>query len=267
MNNITLSEAISEYLDYVYTCKAITTYRSYFTALERFEKYFPAYKLCEIERQQVKSYFQNLEGSVSARRIALTAVRSFFNYLIEEEVLERNPAKNVRRPNYSDAGLVDPLYKQRALSKMLLSAIFRAFKHNPRYHLILLIMYQTGARISEACGIKYENINLRKREMYLHQTKGNKPRIVIISEYLAREIAKYLDWRPRCTEWLFPAYKDVNCHISRTTFTAHFYNVLQKNNLRNADGSNITTHQLRHTFATERAYHVTPFALKQLIML
>ena len=64
---------------------------------------------------------------------------------------------------------------------------------------LCLFLLKTGLRISEAIELKWQNINLMTGQVIVLQGKGNKDRIVYISENTLRELSL---WRERqSVEW------------------------------------------------------------------
>ena len=63
---------------------------------------------------------------------------------------------------------------------------------DPRNHALLALLYETGARVSEACGLKWRDVQVREngRAQVTVYGKGDKTRHVLISQRLAKELRK-----------------------------------------------------------------------------
>ncbi|GAI54943.1 unnamed protein product [marine sediment metagenome] len=69
--------------------------------------------------------------------------------------------------------------------------------------LLIALLADTGLRITEACSIKEENINLDELQIKV-MGKGKKERIVPISPVIADKIQEYREYH-KTTEFLYPA--------------------------------------------------------------
>lgn len=67
---------------------------------------------------------------------------------------------------------------------------------------ILELLYSSGLRVSELCGLKIDSINLKKDEFTV-RGKGDKPRVVFLSDDAKKWLQQYLDTRHDMSEWLF----------------------------------------------------------------
>jgi len=107
---------------------------------------------------------------------------------------------------------------------------------------MVILLLDTGLRISEACSIQIANINLGQLEI-LVDGKGGKQRIVPISPFTASLLNGWLDiYKP--VKWLFPA-NNANGYWDKTSLEKTMRLVCRINNIRP-----ITPHCLRHFFAT-----------------
>ena len=143
----------------------------------------------EVQDHQVRGFVaQERRRGLSARSIqrALSSIRSFFNYLLDEEVVETNPAANFSSPK--SAQLL-PKALDTDLVKRLLD-----FKPQGdieiRDKAMVELLYSSGLRLSELCGLNMDSISIKERSCRV-VGKGNKTRDLPVGE---KAIQSLRDW-------------------------------------------------------------------------
>ena len=122
---------------------------------------------------------QERRRNLSARSIqrALSSIRSFFNYLLDEEVVESNPAANISSPKSTQ---LLPKALDTDLVKRLLD-----FKPQGdieiRDKAMVELLYSSGLRLSELCSLNMDSISVRERSCRV-VGKGNKTRDLPVGE-------------------------------------------------------------------------------------
>ena len=131
---------------------------------------------------------QERRRDLSARSIqrALSSIRSFFNYLLDEEVVETNPAANISSPKSTQ---LLPKALDTDLVKRLLD-----FKPQGdieiRDKAMVELLYSSGLRLSELCSLNMDSISVRERSCRV-VGKGNKTRDLPVGE---KAIQSLRDW-------------------------------------------------------------------------
>lgn len=75
--------------------------------------------------------------------------------------------------------------------------------HEPRFRVILRLIYACGLRIREATTLEVGDIKKHPLRLHLHHTKGQKERYVPLPEAMYRELREY--WKlHRHPRWIFP---------------------------------------------------------------
>ncbi len=73
----------------------------------------------------------------------------------------------------------------------------------PRFRMVLRLIYACGLSVSEAVNLEVTDINRNGPRLHLHRTKGRKERFVPLPVWCYRELQDY--WRThRHPRWLFP---------------------------------------------------------------
>lgn len=122
-------------------------------------------------------------------------------------------------------------------------ALFRELK-SPKYRALLISCYAAGLRISEACRLRVEDIDSRQMVLRVHQGKGRKDRLTLLSPRLLDTLRCY--WRIyQPQDWMFPG-RTPDGHISPDTVRQ----VFAKGRKQAGLGRWCTPHTLRHAFAT-----------------
>jgi len=110
--------------------------------------------------------------------------------------------------------------------------------------LVLLTIYATGLRISEALRLRPQDIDSRRMFIHVHSGKGSKDRLVPLSPLLLETLREY--WRShRPQGWLFPSRQ------AERPMSASVVGLACRRAARAAGVSKrVTPHTFRHSFAT-----------------
>lgn len=85
--------------------------------------------------------------------------------------------------------------------RMMLSKMKGKIRGVKPYYVIMFILY-AGLRVSEACKIKFKDLNLTSRTPYIQviNGKGGKDRIVYVPSELRRLVAEFKQWKENINE-------------------------------------------------------------------
>ena len=125
---------------------------------------------------------------------------------------------------------------------------------------MICVLYETGARVSEFINIKLNDLNLSDNASITLYGKGNKTRVVPISEELVKLINKYLKeiYINYVDDYLF--YSNYKKQYERTSINKIIHNfiiILKDKYPTNFNGS-YSPHSFRHTKATHLYNNGTP---------
>jgi tyrosine recombinase XerC len=201
------------------------------------------------DRHLMRAYMAYLldQGIVKAsiaRR--LSAIRSFYRYLVREEILAVNPVQETSSPKLDKR--LPELLTPDEISR-LLAAPDPSTPRGQRDRAFLELLYASGLRVSELSGLSVRQIDMGAREIRVIG-KGQKERIVLMGEPAAVALATYLnDGRLRLVvgrrnDAVFVNYK--GGRLTERSVQA----ILSRYARKVGIDSNVHPHVLRHTFAT-----------------
>lgn len=222
-----------------------------FLARERGEA--AAFDFASVDYKLVRRFVAHLRrqhyAATSVSR-KMASLRSFFRFLVNEEVLEHNPAELVGMPAHGRR-LPEVLYENE------MTALFEAPEGDKpgalRDRAILEFFYATGMRVSELAGLNLDDIDMAERQV-LARGKGNKERIVFFGLPAMEALEAYLkQGRPhlleKAKEYTAQPAVFLNRNGGRLSVRG-MQRLVEKYALRTALGQRISPHVLRHTFAT-----------------
>jgi integrase/recombinase XerC len=202
-----------------------------------------------VNKQLFRDYLSYLiEQGVAKTSITrkISAIRSFYRYLVREGILDNNPIDQVASPR-RDRRLPSLLTVEEIVR--LLEAPDLETPQGLRDHCCMELIYAAGLRVSELANLSLEQVNLDTCKIRVWG-KGSKERIVLIGEPAAMSISDYLDkGRPlllgnKNNNKLFLNNK--GDPISERTVQK----VLNKYSSLAGIDKRVYPHLLRHTFAT-----------------
>ncbi|MDX8402384.1 MAG: tyrosine recombinase XerC [Mariprofundaceae bacterium] len=244
---LTLSAAIERFLDDLARLRLASehTVAAYRRDLRSFlehcgDKPLEDVARADVEDWQVAGHAAGLAPATLARR--LSAVKSFFDAMVEVELAVANPAAGVRAPK-------QPGRLPRALPPEQTDALMRAQDSmmEARDMALLAVMYGCGLRVSEAVGLDVSDCDLNARELRV-LGKGRKVRIVPMPELACRLMRDWLADRAR----LFGGGEGplfLNRRGGRLGVRS-VQRMLKRRALAAGADVSVTPHRLRHSFAT-----------------
>jgi integrase/recombinase XerC len=222
----------------------------------------------ELGRTEIRGWMAHLtRRGLAKRSIArgLSALRSFYRWMHRDERVDVNPARAVGSPRLPRSL---PHYLDRAQAETLLQhAETRSHSgefNDVRNLAILELFYSSGLRLSELRGIDLGDLDLVSQQVKV-RGKGRKERIVPVGDHAQRALRNYLVKRDALLSRLRekPSADSASARAGRVARGAVFLSnrgtrmsarAIQHAVVRllNAvsEGGDLSTHSLRHTFAT-----------------
>jgi len=214
----------------------------------------------ELSRTSIRGYMAHLTRRGLAKRSVarqLSAVRSFYRWMHRDERVEVNPARAVGSPRLPRTL---PAYLDRQQAETLLQhAATRAQSldfTDVRNLAMLELFYSSGLRLSELRGIDLQDLDLVSQQVKV-RGKGRKERIVPLGDHAQLALRNYLVKRDAQLQQLGGTkagrlargamfLSDRGSRISARAVQHAMVNLLDAV----GEGADLTTHSLRHTFAT-----------------
>ncbi len=204
--------------------------------------------LAKIDEGTVAGYLVSLsQKGLSARTQAraLSAMRGFFRFLVQEGWHSRDPTELLEGPRLLRR-LPDVLNRDEVLR--LLQTPSGDKPNRVRDRAMLHTMYAAGLRVTELVDLDLGDVNLA--EGFVSALgKGNKRRIVPIGEHARVAMAQYLsEVRPK---WARPASRACFVTARGKAMTRQgFWRIVKKYARAAGISKDISPHKLRHSFAT-----------------
>ena len=133
---------------------------------------------------------KNLERGFGVRSSArqLSALRGFFRFLVRERVMAQDPSALLERPK---PGKKLPRILSFEEVDRLLGAPDRTSDRGITHAAMLHLMYATGLRVSELCGLRVADVDLQ-RGLVEARGKGGKRRLVPVADVALDYVGRYL---------------------------------------------------------------------------
>lgn len=129
--------------------------------------------------------------SIASQRNRLTAVRTWFKFLMRENLILYNPASELELPKPEKRLPKHTLTIEEA--ELVLTQPNIETDAGLRDRAILEVLYSTGIRRAEVINLKRQDINAGAGVIAVRQGKGNKDRFVPIGERALVWVEKHLD--------------------------------------------------------------------------
>lgn len=190
-------------------------------------------------------YLNELGLKGSSRSRNLSALRSYYNYLLKEDKVDNNPFL-----------LVSGSKKEKKLPNFLqyneLESILEQCGDDPlgiRNRLIIEMLIASGLRVSELVNIELEDIDISSKSIKV-MGKGKKERIVYFGEYALKSLNDYL---PNSRDILLRGKKSnklfIN-HLGDDLTPRGVADIINRIIKTTAIERNVSPHTFRHSFAT-----------------
>lgn len=177
--------------------------------------------------------FQDMATASVSRKIS--TVKAFYQWLVDEELLERNPMKRIKTPK-------EPMSLPKNLNKEDFEKLRSQIK-SVRNRTILELLASSGMRVSEMTALNIQDVDLVNRQIKV-LGKGKKERIVHFSPTAKFCLNVYLESRKDKNPALF--ISKYGERLSIRSIEMQIRSDAQKAGIH----ENVTPHCLRHTFAS-----------------
>ncbi|MCC6710863.1 MAG: tyrosine-type recombinase/integrase [Candidatus Pacebacteria bacterium] len=175
----------------------------------------------------------------------INSIKSFFRYLINEGIVDTNPADSITHPKIDQA-------PPRVLARLEYRALRDACRGDARIFAIVELLLQTGMRISELASLAQEDVDLERGILLIKAQNSREERKVPLNKAAKKALVDYLKIRPRAKEktvFLTKTCRPFLVRNIRTAIDRYF---------RLAGIKDSKVNDLRHTFIVEQLKAGTP---------
>lgn len=220
------------------------TIKNYQLDLTDFFKYVDKSNIdfLSIENIHVRGYLKyldtcNLKNTTISRRIS--ALRTFYNYLLEKGLVKSNIFLNVKNPKLEKKL---PNYLNYTEIEELLASIDTRTDEGLERRLLIEMFYSTGCRVGEMVNVKISDIDFYNKTIKV-MGKGSKERIVYYGDYASKYLEDYLKNKDK-KGYLFTNKRGEKLTIEEVEYIVR--DIMKHISIK----THVTPHTLRHTFAT-----------------
>ncbi|MDR2075384.1 MAG: site-specific tyrosine recombinase XerD [Desulfovibrio sp.] len=246
-----LPPPVDRYLEFLLIQRGLSenTLSAYAADLQDFARFLAAHSLplAEINEQNLFLYIvfvrrRGLGGRSLSRH--LSTLRGFFTFAREEGILTEDPARFLENPKLIRRL---PEVLNRGEMDALLAAPDLSGKLGFRDRTMLELLYASGLRVSELCGLKVLDFDPQTNLLRVFG-KGARERLAPVHSTAARFLQEYIGhWRP-----LF-APKGATLFLNRSgnpLSRVGVWKLVQRYALQAGISVSISPHTFRHSFAT-----------------
>jgi len=249
-----MQEIFNKYINYLEAERNASPYtvRNYTTDLMDFFRFLSTKgisSLQEVDKHTLRDYLsQVMEQGLAKASIArkLSAIRSFYRYLLREEIISTSPVATTSSPK------LDQRLPSFLTTEEMVQLLETPDLSNPvgqRDQALMELLYASGLRVSELVKLNLEQVDLDSREIRVWG-KGSKERMVLMGKPAAGALSTYLSrGRPTLLGKNRSSALFLNRYGKRLP-ERRVQKILDKYASIAGINKRVHPHLLRHTFAT-----------------
>lgn len=211
-----------------------STVFSYSRSIAQISLYFKKSPL-DLEADEINTYLYTLKQdkglSDTYFKHAVYGLRFFYRvYDLEDRA--------IRLPNLKNNRKLPVVFSQEELRRLFKSP------QRLKQRVLLSLIYSAGLRVSEVCKLRITDIDFDRKQIHIRESKNNKSRYVVLSEYIAKGLQQYIKGsKPK--DFLFNG-RDKGFSLSHNAVQQTFRLAMEKSGIK----KDACVHTLRHSFAT-----------------
>lgn len=258
---MTVEMYLKHWLEAIKSTIRESTHVHYKNAVDAFIPHIGQITLSKLNPMHIQEALGEILEDLSpgTAREYLAKIKSAFNQAVKWDILGKNPAAGIKLPKY-EAPEKD-VWTETEVKQFLQEA------GKYRYYPVFWLALYTGMRIGEILALRWTDIDLEKRIIYVRRTvsgKGYQPpknkrkrkipvdqdTVELLKKYRKRQMEECLrfgrKWTPDMLVFTTQKDKPVTYKVCRTSFQYAVNKAMEKHNIKPISG----LHQLRHTHAT-----------------
>lgn len=142
-----------------------STLRRYFITVLRFDNIFGKIEIDKIKTSDIKNYLFSLNIKSLTFRNYLYVLRDIFNEALIDDVINVNPCLKIKLPKNNDKKEIEPFSIYEV--NLILSSSSGFFQN------FLATAFYSGCRTGELFALKWQNVDLNKKLIYVDSTRGD----------------------------------------------------------------------------------------------
>lgn len=238
------------------------TVRAYRDALRLLLLHLAATKGCTVAELQpddlqveaIAEFLAHLESqrgnAVGTRNCRLAAIRSFFRHLLRQDVSHAEQYQRVLSLPAKKARAALATYLEPEDVHVILGKPDRRTPLGQRDHALLLFLYNTGARVSEALAVQVQDLDLAKPAQVRLHGKGGRDRICPLWAETAAALQRLPTVRQGAAgDWIFLSSRGKLLSRDGVAYILAKYVAMAENDVPPLRRRRITPHVLRHSCA------------------
>jgi integrase/recombinase XerD len=253
MSSPSPAKLLQNFQEYLSTEKGLSdnSIFSYGYDLNKFKSFMDKEQidLLNVQSKDIMKFLvEEKNRKISSKTLAreVVAIRQFYKYLRDEKQLDFNPTDKIETP---EVMRVIPDHLTQEEIEQLFSKIKEDNIYELRDKCIFELLYSSGLRISEACNLKVEDIDMENKTLSI-EGKSGKTRLVpfgeksldILKIYFEKSRPEILKLR-KC-DYVFVSKK--GSYINRKSVWRLLNLYIKRTDIK----KKVTPHTLRHSFAT-----------------
>ena len=235
-----LITAQKKFIDYLKKQgKSSSTILAYNNDLNQFADFLSKRQITQVNsvgKEQIEEFKEYLAYNKYLPKSAsrkLNAIKSFFRYSKNQNLIEANPTENVEYPQYETK-------PPRILSQMEYRALRDAVRNDIRLAAVIELLLQTGLRIGELARLELDDI--KDNQLRIRAYESQPERTIVLNSSAKKALERWLDFRPKT--------KVKNVFITKTgrSFLIRNIRTIVNRYFKEAGIKDATINDLRHTF-------------------
>lgn len=257
-----LEESKRQFLEYLEiergrSVKTIENYDHYLTSFFTYAKKAEPADITESLVREFRLWLNRQPGTKVGTRVEpmkrrtqnyyLIALRAFLKFLRKRGVESLSPERiELAKVPERSLDLISPTELGR-----LMNAPDTKTQVGLRDHAILQLLFSTGLRVSELCNLSIDDVDLTRDEFSV-RGKGDKVRVVFLSDEAKVSVSRYLKGRKDMDDALFIQYgKKANAAKDLRLSPRAVQRLLKSCATKAGITRKVTPHVIRHSFATD----------------
>jgi integrase/recombinase XerC len=154
---------------------------------------------CTISSEQIRKWMialLNHKVMPSSVKRKLTALRTYFRFLVKQEIAKKNPVQFIQGPRMGKT--LPHFVREKDLERLLDGDCFQSDFEGVRNRLLLELLYETGIRRAELITLRQVDVDFNEMQLKVIG-KRDKQRLIPFAERLKEMMIEYVSMREKTT--------------------------------------------------------------------